>query len=62
MIVESALYLVVEFDSLGVVTLGLGLQRGTGDGLGADLPSKDAPHHIVIPQRPVQPTEEAERN
>lgn len=48
-------YLIVKLYCLGVVTFCFYLQCSAGDGLCANLSTKDAPHNIIIPQRPIQP-------
>lgn len=48
-------YLIVKLYCLGVVTFCFYLQCSAGDGLRANLSAKDAPHNIIIPQRPIQP-------
>lgn len=47
-LIKSRRYLIVELHSLRVVGAGFGLKRVAGDGLGPDLPSKDAADDVVV--------------
>ena len=49
-------YLIVKFESLGIITSCLSLHSFSCNVLGANVSSKNTSQYVIVAYRPVQPT------